>query len=870
MLLLKDIVKDYHVAGFKQHVLKGINLNFRENEFVSILGPSGSGKTTLLNIIGGLDHYTTGDLVINGVSTQQYQDADWDTYRNQSIGFVFQSYNLIPHQTVLANVELALTLAGVSKKERKARAIAVLKQVGLEEHLYKKPNQMSGGQMQRVAIARALINNPDILLADEPTGALDTETSVQVMNLLKEIAKEKLVIMVTHNPELAEAYSTRIIRLLDGKIQDDTNPLSINEDEINPQESKNIKQVSMTFLTALSLSFNNLRTKKGRTILTAFAGSIGIIGIALILSLSSGMRRYISSVEEDTLSSYPITISEQGVDLLATREKQLNSLLNNMSSEEVQESDRIYQNGYVADTLQLSSISLSENNLTYFKEYLESEAGEAIRNQTNAIQYGYGLELQIYKSDTSEGVVQVNPSPLLETIGSQMMMDEALSESMGMTSFNIWAEMIDNKELLESQYDVIAGRWPQAYNELVVVVNEDNEISDVTLYALGLKDSEEFAQIQEAVQSGEDIDYEQYPRQTYTYDEILGLEFSVILNSDYYEKVNDEWIDRSLDENYLSTMIQEKSIPIQVVGIIRPAEGAISTTINGSIAYSTQLIEQVISQINESEIVLEQKNNPTINIFTQKEFATIELTDQEALMNQLTDEQKMILSMLSEAEQVAYLKAYADTLTATYENNLNLLGANDLKNPASILLYLKDFNARDVVTEAIEQYNNEQVEAGNDENTIEYTDMVGLMTSSMTTVIDMITYLLVGFVSISLVVSSIMIGIITYISVLERTKEIGILRSIGASKRDISRVFNAETVIVGFTAGVIGIGVTILLNIPINAMIKTVSGVEKIASLPISGAIILIIISVVLTMISGLIPSRIAAKKNPVIALRSE
>lgn len=870
MLQLKNIVKNYVIGDIEQHVLKGVDINFRETEFVSILGPSGSGKTTLLNIIGGLDHYTTGDLIINGVSTQQYKDSDWDVYRNKSIGFVFQSYNLIPHQTVLANVELALTLAGVSKKERKNRAIAVLKKVGLEDHLYKKPNQMSGGQMQRVAIARALINNPDILLADEPTGALDTETSIQVMELLKEIAKEKLVIMVTHNPELAEQYSTRIIKLLDGKIQDDTRPLIISEEVTVKVEQGNINQVSMSFLTALSLSFNNLRTKKGRTILTAFAGSIGIIGIALILSLSSGMQEYISSVEEDTLASYPITISQQGIDLLATREAHVNSLLNSTSTDDSHESDKIYQSGYVADTLQLSSITLSDNNLSYFKEYLESDKGGIIQEHTNAIQYGYDLDLQIYKSDTSEGVTQINPSPLLEENESQMMMSSSLGSAVGISSNNVWTEMIDNTELLKSQYDVIAGRWPQAYNEVLVVVDENNEISDMALYVLGLKDAKEFAEIQADINSGAEIDYEQYTKKDYTYDEILGMEFSLLLNSDYYEKVNGEWVDRATDEEYLSTLINEKSIPIEVVGIIRPAEDVISTTINGTIAYSSELTKYVMNKINESEIVKEQKNNPDINVFTGKAFMNDQITTQEELMNQLSDEQKAVLATLSETEQVNYLKAYAETITANYDNNLQLLGAIDFEKPSSVNLYLKDFNSRDVVTEAIGQYNADQIEAGNDANTIEYTDMVGVMTSSMTTVIDMITYLLVGFVSISLVVSSIMIGIITYISVLERTKEIGILRSIGASKRDISRVFNAETIIVGFTAGIIGIAMTVLLNIPINAVVENLAGVNNIASLPVSGAILLIVISVVLTMISGLIPSRVASKKDPVSALRSE
>lgn len=865
MLQLKGIFKDYKVGDIKQQVLKGVNLNFRENEFVSILGPSGSGKTTLLNIIGGLDHYTTGDLVINGISTQKYRSSDWDVYRNKSIGFVFQSYNLIPHQTVLANVELALTLAGVSKKERKNRAIAVLKKVGLAEHLYKKPNQMSGGQMQRVAIARALINNPDILLADEPTGALDTETSLQVMELLEEIVKEKLVIMVTHNPELAQQYSTRIIKLLDGKIQDDTNPFVVANHLPTQTEKTKTKQISMSFLTALSLSFNNLRTKKGRTILTAFAGSIGIIGIALILSLSSGMRGYISSVEEDTLSTYPITIQQQGIDLLATREENLNKMLENSSNQETHELDKIYQNGYVADTLQLSSIKLEDNNLAKFKEYLESDAGEPIREYTNAIQYSYPLDLQVYKSDALNKIIKINPSPMLKEDQSQDMMN-----AVGFSSNQIWTEMIDNEDLLKSQYDVIAGRWSQSYNEVLVVVDENNEISDMVLYALGLKDDKEFAEIEETIDSGNEFDYSKYPKQNYTYDEILGMEFNLVLNSDYYQKVDGLWIDKATDEDYLEKIISEKSIPIKVVGIIRPAEDTISTTIMGTVACRSELTQYVIEHINESEIVKEQRNNPTVNVFTGKDFTDAQITTQEELINQLSDEQKAMLATLPESEQVNYLKAYAETLTANYDNNLQLLGAIELSQPSGVSLYLKDFNSREYVTEAIETYNNRQVESGYEANTIEYTDMVGVMTSSMTSIIDMITYLLISFVSISLVVSSIMIGIITYISVLERTKEIGILRSIGASKRDISRVFNAETVIVGLTAGIIGITITLLLNIPINSVIENLSGAKNIASLPLGGAISLIVISVVLTMISGLIPSRVASQKDPVIALRSE
>lgn len=866
MLQLKKIRKTYETGDLVQQALKGISINFRENEFVSILGQSGSGKTTMLNIIGGLDQYTDGDLIINGTSTKDYKASDWDIYRNKSIGFIFQSYNLIPHQTVLANVELALTLAGISKKERRKRATEVLKKVGLEDHIHKKPNQMSGGQMQRVAIARALINNPDILLADEPTGALDSETSVQVMELLKEIAKDKLVIMVTHNPELAKEYSTRIIQLLDGTIQGDTDPF-YDEEVKNVQAPKPTKKakVTMSFFTALSLSFNNLKTKKGRTLLTAFAGSIGIIGIALILALSTGMQEYITSVEEDTLSSYPITIQNQGIDLLQTRTDAVESIEKVNGGDSDKELNKIYQGGYAGDSLEMQNIKLKDNDLMKFKAFIESDEGKEIRENTNAIQYGYGLDLQIYKSDTSNGVSQVNPNPILEQENS---FSSPLVEST-MASNEVWTEMIDNDDLMSSQYDLVTGEWPKEYNEVVVVVNENNEISDMTLYALGLKDEKEIEEMKEKLDAGEELDEKNYDSVDFTYEDILETEYKMVMETDYFEKKDGVWVDKREDEAYLKNLVN-KAVPIKISGIIRPSKDSVSNSISGTIGYTTKLTDYVMSYSNDSEIVKEQSENQEINVFTGREFMNVDDISDEQLISQLSESQKASIMSLSEGERQTYIKSYKDSLNVTYEDNLELLSAVNSDQPTSINLYLKDFDSRETVVAAIDDYNDKQIKNGHENDVIEYTDMVGLMTSSITSIIDMVTYLLIGFVSISLVVSSIMIGIITYISVLERTKEIGILRSIGASKKDITRVFNAETIIVGLSSGFIGIGLTLLLIIPTNMIIENVSGVSQLASLPIIGAVGLILISMFLTMIAGLIPAKMASPKDPVIALRSE
>lgn len=863
MLELKNIVKTYITGDLQQQALKNVSITFRENEFVSILGQSGSGKTTMLNIIGGLDQYTSGDLIINGVSTKQYKSSDWDLYRNKSVGFIFQSYNLIPHQTILANVELALTLTGVSKKERRERAKDVLKKVGLEKHLHKKPNQLSGGQMQRVAIARALINNPDILLADEPTGALDSETSIQIMELLKEIAKEKLVIMVTHNPELAEQYSTRIISLLDGVIQGDTNPYKCDSQEHFQSKAQKSK-VGMSFFTALSLSFNNLKTKKGRTILTAFAGSIGIIGIALILSLSSGMQTYISDVEEDTLSSYPITIQNQGIDLLENREKILDERKND--SKEKHNDNKIYQGGYAGDNLSIQNMQLTDNDLADFRKFIESDAGKEIKDNTNAIQYGYGVDLQIYKINDSKKFQQINPSPLFSDTQSQRT---AALSAVGMSTSDVWTEMIDNTDLLKSQYDVLAGEWANEYNEVMLIVDENNEVSDMALYALGLKDSTEIEDMQKKIQAGEELSESNYKKASYSFQDILNTEYKLVIGTDYYKKVDGQWVDQRTDENYMTNIVNS-AIPLKISGIIRPSKNTVSTSISGTIAYTKDLTNYVIEKASDSQIVKEQKENKGINVFTGKKFVDVSNLSNEELMAQLSESQKASLMALSEAERAAYLDSYKESLNVTYKDNLETLNAVEFDEPTSISLYLKDFDSRENVVNAIENYNKQQEKNSDESKVIQYTDMVGIMTSSITSIIDMITYLLIGFVSISLVVSSIMIGIITYISVLERTKEIGILRSIGASKKDISRVFNAETAIIGLTAGLIGIGISVLLIIPVNSIIENLSGVSGLASLPINGAIILILISVFLTMIAGLIPAKIASKKDPVIALRSE
>ena len=868
MLQLKNITKDYISGDSTVHALKGISINFRKSEFVSILGQSGCGKTTLLNIIGGLDRYTSGDLIINGKSTKQFKDKDWDAYRNYSIGFVFQSYNLIPHQTILSNVELALTISGVSKKERRERAIKALEDVGLKEQIHKKPNQLSGGQMQRVAIARALVNNPDIILADEPTGALDTKTSVQIMEILKNISKDKLIIMVTHNPELAEKYSSRIIKILDGVITDDSNSY---EQEINPQTDEIKRRTSMKFFTAFRLSLNNLMTKKGRTILTSFAGSIGIIGIALILSISNGVQNYINKVEEETLSSYPITIQESTVDMSSMIQ---NFMGESSESSENYEDGKIYSTDIMNEMISTLSSKMESNNLKELKQYIETTEND-IKSYSNAIQYNYNLNLNLYKEDTTNGVVKVNPSTVMNALGMGDMIGAQQNSSlnnmfgtssMSMSNTDVWQEMLDNEELLHSQYDVIAGTWPKAYNEVVLIVNENNEISDYTLYALGLKDQKELEEKWKAVQNGEEVP--ETEQTSYTYDELLNLSFKLILNSDYYQKQNNVWIDKSEDEEYMKEKLQNAE-SIKVVGIIKQNEQSVATGMSGGIGYTKELKEYVINKSNESEIVKEQKENPNINIFTGMEFPTDNETS-EFNYNNLTQDQKLALNNLSNEEMVELMEAYNENRNASYENNLQKLGAIDLDSPSSINIYPKDFDAKDRISSAIESYNQKQRDEGKEENVINYTDLVGVMMKSVSNIINTISYVLIAFVAISLIVSSIMIGIITYISVLERTKEIGILRAIGASKKDISRVFNAETFIIGLISGLIGIGVTVLLTIPINSLIYKLTGVAVNVSLPAVAGVILVVISMILTIIAGLIPAKMASKKDPVEALRTE
>ena len=870
MLELKNITKDYISGDSTVQALKGISIEFRKSEFVSILGQSGCGKTTLLNIIGGLDRYTSGDLVINGKSTKKFKDKDWDAYRNYSVGFVFQNYNLIPHQTVLSNVELALTISGVSREERKQRAIKALEDVGLKEQIHKKPNQLSGGQMQRVAIARALVNNPDIILADEPTGALDTKTSVQIMEILKEISKDKLIVMVTHNPELAEKYSTRIVKILDGVITDDSEPFTEEDREKEKDSKAKSGRTAMKFFTALRLSLNNLMTKKGRTLLTSFAGSIGIIGIALILSISNGVQNYINRVEEDTLSSYPITIDESTVDISSMMESLMGETEENA---ETHEDGKIYSRDIMDDMISTLSSKVSNNNLEALKNYIENE-NSTIKENATAIQYNYNLNINLYKEDTSNGVVQVNPSTVMNALGMGDMFEARDNSSMSsmfgssmtsMSNTDVWEEMLDNEELLHSQYDLVAGSWPTNYNEVVLIVNDNNEISDYTLYALGLKDQNELEEKWNKVQNGETV--EEGETTSYTYDELLNLSFKLVLNSDYYEKENGLWVDKSDDEEYMKELLNNCE-NINVVGIIKQNEQSVATGMSGGIGYTKELKEYVINKSNEAEIVKEQKDNPDINVFTGLAFPDDNSTTFD--YSQLSDEQRMQLAMLSTEELAEVMETYNDNINASYDGNLQTLGAVDLDKPSSISIYPKDFDAKDIITQEIDSYNQTQRDEGKEENVINYTDLIGIMMRSVSQIIDTISYVLIAFVAISLVVSSIMIGIITYISVLERTKEIGILRAIGASKKDISRVFNAETFIIGLIAGLLGIGITILLNIPITKIIYAVTGVSVSVTLPPVGGVILVLISMFLTIIAGLIPARMASKKDPVEALRTE
>ena len=895
MLELNDIKKDYVSGSTTVSALKGINLRFRDCEFVSILGQSGCGKTTMLNIIGGLDKYTSGDLKINGVSTKNYKDRDWDFYRNNSIGFVFQSYNLIPHQTVLSNVELALTLSGVSKAERKKRAIEALEKVGLGEQIHKKPNQMSGGQMQRVAIARALVNNPDILLADEPTGALDTETSIQIMELLKEISKDRLIIMVTHNPELAKNYSTRIVRLLDGVITDDSDPYTLEdmEADIRAKEAakaktseKKIKKsgkkqkTSMSFFTALSLSFNNLMTKKTRTILTAFAGSIGIIGIAMILSISNGIQLYIDRVQRDTLSSYPITLQAESIDISSM----VTSMTGNSDSAEHEDKTKIYSNDIMGDMINTMVKEVKSNNLSEFKKYIEN-GGSDIKSYVSDIQYSYDVPLNIYMKDTSNGVEQLNPSTMFDSIygDGATSTSSAMSSGMGMGMFSnssVWNQLLGNQQVLDEQYNVLAGHWPENYNEVVLVVDKNNEVDDYTLYSLGLKDPEEVRTLFKKMMVGES--YETEKDISYTFDEILNTEFKLVMPTDMY-KYNDvtgTWDDYSKDDKYMTNVVNNGT-DIKVCGIIRPNDDAVSTSISSGIGYTAKLTEYIIEEVKNSEIAKAQLADTSVDVFTGVPFdndrnTEITMDDVNAYMATLSPEEsaqmKAMTSGMSDDQILQLFSASlkARTTDATLDSNKSKLGITDLDTPSQIDIYATDFDSKEKVQDIIKDYNKSQQDDGKEENVINYTDYVGIMMSSVSTIINAISYVLIAFVAISLIVSSIMIGIITYISVLERTKEIGVLRSIGASKKDVSRIFNAETLIEGFVSGALGIVVTLLLCIPANALIKHLTDISNVAQLPVAGGVILIIISMFLTFIAGLIPARLAAKKDPVVALRSE
>ena len=975
MLELKNIVKDYEAGSTTVRALKGISISFRESEFVAILGQSGCGKTTLLNIIGGLDRYTSGDLIINGKSTKEFTDRDWDTYRNHSIGFVFQSYNLIPHQTVLSNVELALTLSGVSPAERRKRAIEVLEKVGLGDQLDKAPNQMSGGQMQRVAIARALVNDPDILLADEPTGALDSETSVQIMDLLKEISHDKLIIMVTHNPELAERYATRTVRLLDGTVIGDTAPCT--EAAPPPKPEGALTKPSMSFKTALGLSLNNLMTKKARTFLTAFAGSIGIIGIALILSLSNGIQHYIDDVQEDTLSSYPLTIQAEAVDL-STMVGAISGA-HDSAMERTHDLDKVYSNQIMYDLLNnLTSMDTEVNNLTAFKAYLESP-NNGLDEYISTIQYGYDMGFAVYTKDEDGNIVKADVTELLEGVMSSMYGGDYSSyfSSMGnfYSSFNVWQEMLSGKDgalindTVKSQYNMVYGHWPENYDEVVLVVDKNNEISDLTLYALGLKSQKDMAQVMMSSLNREQVDAEQ---ESWSYEDLCGRTFKVILPSEHYEYDSAAGTYQDLTEKaggleYLYNS-GDVGIPLKIVGIVRPNGDAVATSMQGAIGYTAALTDYAIDRAAQQDIIAQQLSNPDVDVFTGEAFPAQSdaehadkvsaakqyvaglsgdaltsvlidtlATPSDAYLNKATDaamaqiDRDSIKQMAAsagsdmDAEQInemidsmddttlmnyasvkvresiaAEYKAqmkqlYAgmspseltstftllddqyeyiydtymtsDTVSSSYDINLKKLGYVQKDSPSTINIYATAFADKDKIADAIENYNN----SVSKEDQISYTDYVALLMSSITTIINAISYVLIAFVAISLVVSSIMIGIITYISVLERTKEIGILRSIGASKQDISRVFNAETLIEGFAAGVIGIGIALLLLIPINLIVHHLTGISNLnAILPWLGGVLLVLISMALTFIAGLIPSGLAAKKDPVVALRTE
>ncbi|WP_195927102.1 ABC transporter ATP-binding protein/permease [Turicibacter sanguinis] len=904
MLQIEKIHKKYITGDLVQTALNDVSLNLRDNELVAILGPSGSGKTTLLNIIGGLDHYDSGDLIINGISTKRYTDRDWDSYRNHTIGFVFQSYNLIPHQTVLSNVELALTISGVSKSERKKRAIEALEKVGLGNQLHKKPNQMSGGQMQRVAIARALINDPDILLADEPTGALDSETSVQVMELLKEVAKDRLVVMVTHNPELAEEYATRIVKVRDGKIIDDSNPYQVDASQLGQARHENMGKSSMSFSTSLSLSFNNLKSKKGRTLLTAFAGSIGIIGIALILSISNGVNTYISDIQKSTMSSYPISIQSQSIDLSSIMSSGQENMKKLKSGEVDHDLDAVYSNGTELEMASKMTTSITENNLTEFKKYLDDTENEIHQYiGENGIVYSYDTKFDVYTYDSEDTLVNTDGSTL-EGSQSSASVSSPMMAAMSSSSSNHFEELLPGTEdelissTITDSYDVLYGSWPSKYNELVIVLNHNNEISATTLYKLGLLPSSEYNELISKIEDGETVTLD---TQKLSYEDIIAQTFYMIPSCDLYVENDNGTFDYIGDDNSEIKNLLEDAVELKVVGIIRPKEDTETVLISNTVGYTKALTDYIIDYTNNSEVVKGQEASKNLNVLNGMEFSPSDDVDKvkdaktyidhlgvsekanlakQILQYTYSDNPTATSQMMSMNEtqlaaaldenldDEALLSIYDHYIsTGTYDDNMKTFGVVSLDAPSSINIYCDSFEDKDVIADYIGKYN----ELVDEESQITYTDYVGLLMSSVTTIINVISYVLIAFVAVSLIVSSIMIGIITYISVMERTKEIGILRAIGASKHNISQVFNAETFIIGICSGTIGIGITLLLLIPANSIIHTLTGTDTVnASLPFSSALLLIALSIILTLMGGVIPAKKAARKDPVTALRTE
>lgn len=912
MLQIQNICKKYVTGDLVQTALDNVSLNLRDNEFVAILGPSGSGKTTMLNIIGGLDRYDSGDLIINGISTKKYKDRDWDSYRNHTIGFVFQSYNLIPHQSVLSNVELALTISGISRSERRRRAKEALEKVGLGNQLHKRPNQMSGGQMQRVAIARALVNNPDILLADEPTGALDSETSVQVMELLKEVAKDRLVVMVTHNPELANEYATRIVRVKDGHIVDDTAPYEIEQKLEEPQH-KNMGKASMSILTALSLSFNNLRTKKGRTFLTAFAGSIGIIGIALILSFSNGVNTYITDIQKSTMTSYPISIEAQTIDLTSIMQKGQSSM---KDSDVTHELDGVYSNGTDIEMASSITTSFTKNNLTEFKKYLDNPDSEIRKHiRENGIVYSYNTKFDVFTYDSEGTFVNTDGSTLKsssQTSATNMMAD--MSNDNGMTMMtgstgktNNFTELLPGSDsasvsqAVTDAYDVLYGNWPSSYDEAVLVMNKNNEISSAVLYQLGILPTSEYKEIMKRIDAGEEVTMD---TEKISYEDICNKEYYLLPASDMYVKDDNGNYKSIVSDNASLKDKAADGIKLKISGIVRQNDDNDNALINKAVGYTKALTDYLMDYADKSEVVKAQRENKDINITNGMAFSPADdaakiadartyltnlgVSDKASMFKNMmqmvyADNQQMYTQLMAmgEAQQAAMLDSYLEnpddsTLlsiynsyisTGNYDDNMESFGVISEDAPSAINIYVDSFEAKDAVSDCIKKYN----EGASEDDKISYTDYVGLLMNSVTTIINVITYVLIAFVAVSLIVSSIMIGIITYISVLERTKEIGILRAIGASKRNISQVFNAETFIIGFCSGIIGIAITLLLLIPCNSIIHAVTDSTAVnAALPPVSAVVLIILSMVLTFIGGLIPAKNAAKKDPVTALRTE